>query len=174
MASSLTENSIAGDVLLTNELLIKAYPNVKKMDPVKLIAQMVKDGVIQVDALLERAISVHGKLQRESIMGRDFVDGSDAKKSTVGWASKRYKSKKGVTVYKWRNARISNLTHKKGWIRAAIADKLTNKNYFFYIPFKAYKGHNEIDIKFTEDSGPSPKGRFYQYWVKSFKDICVS
>ena len=174
MASKLTENSIAGDVLLSDELLTKAYPNANTMDPVKLIQRMVKDGVIQVDALLERAISAHGKLKRESTTGRDFIDGSDAKKSTVGWVSKQYKSKKGINVYRSRNARISNLTHKKGWLRVAVADKLTNQNYFFYIPFKAYKGLKEIDILFTEDSGPSPAGRFYQYWVKSFKDICVS
>ena len=172
MASKLTENSIAGDVLLSDELLTKAYPNANTMRPIKLIERMVKDGVIQVDALLERAISVHGKLKRESTTGRDFVDGSDAKKSTVGWCKKTYRGKTKTTVSTYRNARIANLKHKKGLLRVAVADKLTNKNYYFLIPYSAYKGHNEIDIRFTEKDGPLPVGRFYPYLVNSFKDIC--
>lgn len=85
MATTLSANSVSGDMLVFDALINKAYPRYRRRSVHNLLANMVRDGVLQIDALLEQAISREGNLIRESCEGWDFADGSDAKKAITQW-----------------------------------------------------------------------------------------
>jgi hypothetical protein len=165
MATTLGENSVAGDQTIFEDIISHAYSNFKNMDPLVLLRKMVSDGVIQMDALFEKAISVKGKLERESVEGRDFVDGSDAKKAITrpliasGQAPRRM-------------ATIKNIEGKHGVLRIIVAETLTGKTYYFKIPKEAYEGLLSIRIYFNEDGSPKD-GKWFQYECRTFKQLCA-
>jgi hypothetical protein len=166
MATNLTENSIAGDLQMFDELFKHAYPNYKRMRPENLLRKMVEDGVIQTETLLEKAISVCGKLERDSTTGRDFTDGSDAKKCiTRPCIEKRPMSGR-------RRATVQRISGKEGTLRIMVNETLTGKNYFFKIPKAAYAGMRRILFYFNEDGTPKYDSKWFQYQVSSFKELC--
>ena len=163
MATTLSENSIAGDQLIFEDIMGHAYANFKNMDPMVLLRKMVSHGVIQVDALFEQAISVKGRLPRESTEGRDFVDGSDAKKALT-----RPMLEEGKTPR--RVAQITNIEGKHGALRIIVGETLTGKTYYFKVPKSAYKSLCSIRIYFNEDGTPKD-GKWFQYRVNTFKEL---
>lgn len=164
MATTLGENSVAGDQIIFEDIISHAYANFKNMDPLVLLRKMVSDGVIQMDALVEKAISVKGKLKRESVEGRDFVDGSDAKKAlTQPQIDKRSRR---------RVATIRNIQGKHGVLRIIVGETLTGKTYYFKVPKKAYRGLPQIKIYFNEDGSPKD-GKWFQYQCNTFKQLCA-
>lgn len=172
MATSLTDNSIAGDMLIFEGIIGKAYRNAKNMDPMVLLRNMVNDGVIQVDALFEKAVSKIGKVQRESIAGRDFKDGSDAKKATTCWRISNPTKKNRYRVpYVRRVASITNLKNKRGVLRCIVAETETNKIYYFRIPYRAYKGLTTVSIYFNKDGTPKENGKFWQWRRTTFTEM---
>ena len=164
MATTLGENSVTGDQLVLNALIEYAYPNYKNMDPGELLRRMVSEGVIQMDALVEQAISLQGKLPRQSAEGRDFVDGSDAKKALTQPLVEPGKSSRRV-------ATIKNIMGKHGALRVIVAETLTGKIYFFKIPKKAYRGLGQIRIYFNEDGSPKD-GKWFKYRCYNFQELC--
>lgn len=164
MAAILTENSIAGDHMVFDDLIARAYPNWRNMSPTVLLKRMVGDGVIQVDALFEQAISVVGRLGRDSREGRDFVDGSDAKKALT------YKEVRNDRTTR-RVAKISNIEGKEGLLRVIVGETLTGKTYYFRIPREAYEGLRSIRIYWNEDGTPKD-GKWFDYQVNSFRALC--
>jgi hypothetical protein len=167
MASQLTDNSITGDSIIFEHLIGKAYRNAKNMDPITLLRNMVDDGVLQIDALVEKAISKIGKIERDSTVGRDFKDGSDAKKAITTWCIERPSGNNSLIKTSVRRvATITNLTHKRGILRCVVAETKTNEIYYFRIPYHAYKGLRTIRIYFDEDGTPKTG------WVWSWQ--CVN
>lgn len=165
MATTLGENSVAGDQILFEDIMSRAYTNFKNMDPLLLLRKMVSDGVIQMDALVEKAISVQGKLKRESVEGRDFVDGSDAKKALTQPLVEKGKAPRRV-------AAIKNIQGKHGVLRIIVAETLTGKTYYFRIPKKAYKGLLSLRIYFNQDGSPKD-GKWFNYQCRTFKQLCA-
>lgn len=164
MATTLGENSVAGDQIIFEDIISHAYSNFKNMDPLVLLRKMVSDGVIQMDALFEKAISVKGKLTRQSVEGRDFVDGSDAKKALTQPLIEKYSHRRVATV--------TNIEGKHGALRVIVAETLTGKTYYFKIPKKAYKGIRCIRIYFNADGSPKD-GKWFQYECRTFKQLCA-
>jgi len=164
MAAILTEHSVKGDSIIFEDIIEHAYSNVRNMDPMVLLRKMIAHGVIQVDALFEQAISIKGNLTRESVEGRDFVDGSDAKKTMTQWLIEAGKQTRRV-------ARVTNIEGKHGVLRIIVAETITGKTYYFKVPKKAYEGLRRISIYFNEDGTPKD-GKWFQYQCHSFKELC--
>jgi hypothetical protein len=165
MATTLGTNSIAGDQIIFEDIMGHAYSNFKNMDPLVLLRKMVSEGVIQMDALFEQAISVKGKLKRESVEGRDFVDGSDAKKALTQPMVEENKTPRRV-------AQITNIVGKHGALRIIVGETLTGKTYYFKVPKQAYQGLRSIRIYFNEDGSPKD-GKWFQYQCNTFKELCA-
>ena len=164
MATTLGENSIAGDNIIFDDIITKAYREARSMDPIVLLRKMVNDGVIQMDALFEKAISRVGKLERESTEGRDFVDGSDAKKALTQWLIEPNKTTRRV-------AQITNIIGKHGALRIIVGETLTGKTYYFKVPKRAYEGLRSIRIYFNEDGTPKD-GKWFAYRCNTFEELC--
>lgn len=165
MATCLTENSIAGDMLVFDDIINHAYEGYEKMDPAVLLRKMVNDGVLQIETLFEKSISVAGKLARDCTTGRDFVDGSDAKKCTTQWLRETGAKTRRVGT-------VTNIAGKHGNLRVIVAETLTSKIYYFNIPKNAYDGLNSIRIYFNEDGTPK-KGKWFTYECKKFTEMCA-
>ena len=164
MATRLSENSITGDLLVFDDIIQHAYRGYESMDPVSLLREMVNDGVLQIETLFEKSISMAGNLERESTEGRDFVDGSDAKKCKVQWCHE-------VGVKSRRVATVTNIVGKHGILRVIVAETLTGKTYYFKIPKHAYQGLTTVRIYFNEDGTPK-NGKCFDYECEEFKELC--
>ncbi len=107
----------------------------------------IADNLLSSGSLLEKAISVSKKLTRHSTIGKDFVDGSDAKTASVRWCSNN-------TAY---GAPIHDIFNKKGLLRCVVYERLQDKFYYFLIPRRAYalipKSSN-IEIPFELNGNP--------------------
>lgn len=157
------------DIAFFNELYPLAYPNACEITE-KQARQMVKDGVIQIEALFELSVSKIGKLKRQSIEGMDFDDKSDAKKTSVRTC--RYGS-----AYA---APISQVHTKKGSLRVMCYERKNDKFYYFVIPkfaFKHITATSNIEIPFELDGTPRRIPRravntnWWKYEVDSFKEM---
>lgn len=107
----------------------------------------IEDALLATGSLLEKAISKRKHLTRHATIGRDFVDGSDAKSASVRWASLG-------RVY---SAPIHATANKTGLLRCVIYERLNDKFYFFLIPHKAYENipkSSNIEIPFNRDGSP--------------------
>jgi hypothetical protein len=170
MASKLTKNSIAGDILIVTELAKHLKYSLAER---QLILRMTKKGMIAVETMLEEAISRVGKLTRsEHGNGEDFIDGTDAKKGVVSNNDTNTRTK-AVTI-----GRVSS---KVGDLRIMASDPLNGKLFYFRIPNHELKDKCNIKIMFGQD-GDMPKklrpntfsGRCWlNYQVKSFKELCL-
>ena len=171
MATHLTDNSIAGDSLIFEEIIKKAYKNVENTNPLTLLRKMVDDGVIQVDGLFEKAVSVVGKLERDSTEGRDFADGSDAKKATTYWQIEEPSDSNNLkNPMVRRRADIKNLKNKQGVLRCIIAETHTGKIYYFRIPGKEYQGKKKISIDFDKNGMPND-GKYWKWKCDTFTEM---
>jgi len=80
MAAIFTENAVKGDILIIQELCKQLRYSKQKT---KFFVDAAKHGVIAVETFLEQAIAKVGGLTRTNKSGRDFTDGSDAKKGVI-------------------------------------------------------------------------------------------
>jgi hypothetical protein len=142
MASKVSENTIAGDMLLVEELTKRLNIPVSER---KTFISACKYGMIAVESMLERAISYVGRIQGSTIDGQDFVDGTDAKKVIVTINDKSTMA---------RVATIGNVAKKNGALRVMVADPLVNENYYFLIPKKECTGKLTVKIFFDKKGGP--------------------
>ncbi len=128
------------------------------------------DCLLSTGKLLEAAISRAKGLTRHDTMGRDFVDGSDAKSASARWHGTSY------------GAPISDVFNKKGLLRCVVYERLQDKFYYFLIPHKAYENiskSSNIEIPFNLDGSPkrNPTARslrnvdWWQFEVPDFKGI---
>jgi len=164
MATVLTENCQKGDNLIFDQIINYAYQGITK-DTYNVLRRMVDDGVLQIETLVEQAISKAGQLERESIEGRDFVDGSDAKKAITTECVEPSKN-----TYR-RVAHISNIKGKQGILRIVVSETVNNKLHYFAIPKYAYEGLQSIRIYFNWDGTPKLGGKWFVYRCKSFEQM---
>jgi hypothetical protein len=179
MASKVTDNVVAGDILIIEEL---AKHLKYSQEERKFMIRLAKKGVIAVESLLEEAISKVGKIERYIEDGEDFKDKSDAKKAIVGIND----IKTGTRI-----ATIGNVSGKKGKLRIMIAEPLTQKLYYFIVPNEEVKGKHNIKVPFSKTGGITDKMLlkmnqknyvmsdnfseriWLKYRVNSFKELCI-
>lgn len=168
MASKNTENTIAGDKLIIEELSNHLEYTKKER---KFLLELSFNGAIAVETMLEYAISVVGDIPRSNADGEDFVDGSDAKKATV------YNTGKSRTCW------VGNVK-KNGILRVMVADAVANEIFYFKIPQWVVGMFNNrrdfLSFTFNPKGGMPDKlhvGKAsYIIWtdcrVNTFKELC--
>ncbi len=122
--------------------------------------------LLSTGSLLEAAISKAKGLTRHATIGRDFVDGSDAKSASVRWSSNN-------TSY---SAQVCNIFNKKGLLRCVVYERLQDKFYYFLIPHRAYESipkTSNIEIPFNLNGDPKrdAKCRLINWWVFEVSDF---
>lgn len=174
MASKVTNNVIAGDILIIKELSKHLKYSQEER---KFMIRLAKKGAIAVETLLEEAISKIGKLSRCIKNGQDFIDKSDAKKGIVHFHSHGISHS---TIN--RECNIGNVLGKNGKLRIMVADNLTDELFYFVVPKSAYKNKKNLNIIFNIRGG-SPSyfmnttsfnyDMWNKYRVKNFKELCL-
>jgi hypothetical protein len=155
---------IAGDPSLSlaffDHLWPYAYPRFDKIPFArKLIRSLAKDGIVNAGLLLEKAISRVGKLKRDSTVGRDFVDLSDAKSVSVRFHDGRY------------SADVKNIKTKQGALRILCYERNQGKFYYFIVPAK-YNPKTSIEIPFDLKGNPYKQGSgWWRFQVSTFNDL---
>jgi hypothetical protein len=130
------------------ELYPMIHPDVS--DEIKRHARekdMIEHRLYGSGKLLEAAISKRKGLERHDTKGMDFIDGSDAKASSVRWTS-------NGTTYA---APIKDIANKRGLLRCMVYERLQDKFYYFLIPYSAYRHipvTSNIEIGFNLDGSP--------------------
>jgi Mor family transcriptional regulator len=167
MATTLSENFQKGDHLIFDKIIHYAYDNIGE-HTYDILKSMVSDGVLQIETLVEQAISKTGNLKRESVEGRDFADGSDAKKAIT-----QPLVEAGRNSYR-RVATIKNILGKHGSLRVVVSETETGKVYYFSIPKHAYQGLYSIRIYFNWDGTPKTDSKWFRYRCDTFEEMCVT
>lgn len=125
-----------------------AYPRYARVPLVtRIMRRLVKDDLLQLGQLFEKALSQRFGLLRDSTCGRDFATGDDAKCVVVRW------SNRGQTY----SANVCNTHRKTGDLLVAVYERLQKKWYYFRIPHPAYRHvpkTSNIDIPFELDGTP--------------------
>ena len=171
-----TDNAIQYDVKVVKHLLqYLEYSSEKE----KMLLELVEEGVIQRDRVVELAMSKVGGYEITSIDGQDFSDGSDAKSVTSN--ARNNNPKLGV----WTNSfEVPKVATKIGALRIIAYNKILEKFHYFYIPrnaFKHLKGSLSINIEtFTSRIGeplftgiPDLNKKFWEYECSSFIEMAM-
>jgi len=171
MASKLTDNIVAGDMIIVEELSKHLkYTKTERM----FLKRLIKKGAIAVESLLEEAISKVGNVKRSIIDGQDFIDKSDAKKVVVHTHN--------YLQIKTRRGMIGNIANKNGKLRVMMADAFTGELFYFIIPRKECSGKTTLELTFNQRGGApqSFNGKntlcwrvWNKYRVNSFKELCL-
>ncbi len=171
-----TLNNIDEDLLFYHELKQYIWPVINK-DIDNHNVWMVENGLLQIESLLELAISKVGNLQIEHKHGQDFIDGSDAKKVTSSFRNNRVKWGDWINSYQ-----VSNVKNKNGKLRVMAWNRYANKFEYFVIPHQSFQHITGpyIEIILDRFSGhytpPTPIGgsvfcKWNQYKVDTFYDL---
>lgn len=162
MATHISENSKAGEYMIFDQIFKYAYPGATKKQ-YEFCRKMIEDGTLAVESLLELSISNLSGIEREPTKGKDFVDGSDAKKATTVLSSAKQD--------RYR-ANISNTKGKIGSLRCVIANTLANRVEYFLIPYEYHQQYkNSVKIYYSRNGELStPAVRTFRR--NSFEDLC--
>ena len=170
-----TDNAVKYDVRVFEEIY-KYVPMVTSKN-IGQWREQVSEGLIQMDRLVEKAMSNVGGFAMVSVSRMDFCDTSDAKNVV---SSHRIMSKKNRV---WRNSfLISNVKSKIGALRIMALNKKLDKFHYFYVPRYAYEHINaklEIVIEqYKSESEPQWTGipnrncKYWEYECPSFEAMC--
>jgi hypothetical protein len=170
-----TQLATAEDFKFFDFLAPYRWPN-KSPEQIALYRQLVHDGDIQIETMLENALcqTSQGRYKRIAEDHADCSDGSDAKKAVSCFRNN------DIARDHWTNSFvITNLKNKKGLIRALCLSKATGRFHFFAIPYNAYEGMNRVEITLDTSYGyrePKgvPRGKWTCFEVDSFEQLaCV-
>ena len=125
-----------------DKLIDRAYPTISD-EGKAWFRRAIKDNHRMCSHLFEMAVTEVGGIAHDPTFGKDHIDGSDCKFSTV-----RLKSH-GKTYA----ARVGDFHNKKGFLRVYVFERIQNAEYFFRIPYNAYSGYTHIEIPFYKDTG---------------------
>lgn len=141
--------------------LIPNLPKPLVGDP-KVFQRLASAGVLQRDRLFELAL-VHcsrGGFQMDSVNGRDFTDGTDAKSVTVN-----YRPDTGRP-----SIIITNVKEKEGALRVMALDPMTNTfRYYFIFDYDSVRNYDRIE--FGLDSNSKYINGECGYEVDSLKEL---
>ena len=170
-----TDNAVQYDVRMIREFA--PYLNLSACEIDNLI-KFTKMGIVQRETVAELAMSTMGDFDGDSIIGRDFDDGTDAK--TVVSVARNNNKKTG----QWTNSfMVRSVTTKTGDLRVIAYNKILDQFHYFYIPYSAYRhitGCIEIIVERMTcyDGEPQLTGipqrhlKWWEYEVSSFAELC--
>ena len=132
-----------------HKLFDYAYDNVPKTVKKWIVENMIPNGDIAIESLLETAIAKQTGLTKYSTIGYDFLNkdgspGGDAKKATVFENTMRPR----------REAKVSDFQNKIGDLYICVYEPLTDKFYYFRVPHSHYVGRSSLAIYFELDGTP--------------------
>lgn len=171
-----TLNNVNEDLLFYQELKKYVWPRISE-DKNKHNIWLVKNGLLQIETLLELAISKKGKIKIEHVWGRDFEDGSDAKKVTSVFRMNH--KEKGM----WLNSyMVRNYKTKTGALRVMAYNRYAKKFDYYVIPNHSFQHLTGPAIEIVLDSfcgkytKPTPTGEsanchWNAYKVKDFLEM---
>ena len=173
MASHYSEDQyLADEILLKKIYLYAGY--LEEHLPSLIVA--VRQGDLAMESMVENAISKVGKLRRVNMIGMDFEDGSDAKKTTV--------VNQGTVKKPSRGAGFST-KNKKGVLRVVAIDSMVNEVFYFKIPPSFYlntiQKRREIALRiYFDKNGGKPNmspnktttKEIWSFQVNTFEELC--
>jgi hypothetical protein len=136
----------------------KYNPKLSKLDQ-HTIDVLLKDNYIEVSSAFEKTVALVGKYDVISESHADLSDGSDCKLSTVYGDGRVYVGQ--VTGFK----------HKTGKLRVQLYERITNKFYYFVIPYHWYNDMVKIKIPFTFNGVPKRDNKWWNLEVKTFEEL---
>ena len=171
-----TDNAIQYDVKVVKHLL--HYLDYSK-EKQKVLLELVEEGIVQRDRIVELAMAKVGGYDITSIDGQDFSDGSDAKSTT---STARNNDKKRGS---WTNSfEVRKVATKVGALRVIGYNKILDKFHYFYIPHHAYK-HLKSNLTITIESYtvhagepvftgiPDTNKKFWEYECATFEEMAT-
>lgn len=110
---------------------------------------MIPNGDIAIESLLETAIAYTNNIKKYSTIGADFLNedgtpGGDAKKATA------FKNPNRPRL----EARVTDFHNKTGDLYICIYESVLSKFYFFNVPHDFYKDRKNLTFYFDEDGTP--------------------
>lgn len=139
---SVRESTIEEDLTYYDDLLAPIYFKGREHLINELRGDVI-NGVFQIETMHEQCLIMksEGTYGRDSVDGRDFTDGSDAKKITSRMYSKGKRH--------GGNIKLSDV--KEGLFRITLLNKKTRKFHFFAIPHCIYSQYKDMNIDFNND-----------------------
>jgi hypothetical protein len=135
-----------------NFLFKIAYPDADVTVFTWIKENMIPNGDVSTESLLETAIAKSNGIKKVSSEGYDFhckdgKPGGDAKKATAFLNPNRPR----------REAVIKQFHNKVGDLYVCVYEPLTEKFYFFRVPPRIYKGRKTLAVYFEQDGKPRRK-----------------
>ena len=141
---------------------------------------LARMGALQVSTLQELAIANLSGWLHQSLQGRDFADGSDAKYATC----RQHSSNRAY------GAKVGDLHNKRGDIRLQVLNvkgnsTATHEFFWFIIPYSEYQHitthKGNLEIPFLKDGTPNKHSRnkhtglgIWRYQVPDFTRMAIS
>lgn len=153
-----------------DKLFPLAYPRAPKEVKDWIKKNMLQQGDVAVESLLETAIAKTNKITKASSAGYDFINpdgtpGGDAKKATAFLNPHRPR----------REAVVTNFHAKIGDLYVCIYEPYLDRFYFFCIPNRVYKKRKILSFYFELDGTPRRKnmriGSYKHLWNYEVKEI---
>ena len=162
------DNDIPGDIRIVKEFGRFHLELFNKYSPEKL-EDLIEDaatGAIQSSTIVENAISFLGKIKKDATRGRDFEDGTDAKKASIAKDDPQNRTN------------VRNIKNKNGGLRIVIdTNEITNCAVpFVYvaIPYDAYQHLLSSDcLKIPVNCQGKVTGKYAIWQVSSIEDLAT-
>jgi hypothetical protein len=131
------------------------------------IALLDSSNLIDIGELAEQAISKKSKVERcsKNYPEIDLVSGKQIKHARANPDC----CKSNGNYSAWISIRNHIST-----ILAVVTDRQTGREYYFALPYSAYRhvNANTIRIPFYADGRPYKKNKWWKYQISSFKKLC--
>lgn len=183
-----TDTNVLYDVAFFNEFFPYLGYNFDEHQ-LSAIKQIVCDGLLQRDRMIELAAAKVGGLEVCSQHGQDFSDGSDMK-TVVSQMRQNIKKRDPLTEEiknkshregHWTSSfTVNKIKSKIGSLRVVAYNKILNKFHYFWIPNDAFQNINAIEIGVENYYGnvepnwtgePNRKRKWWSYEVNSFEEL---
>ena len=170
-----TDNAVKYQVRMLEEIL--PYLNVPATDVANL-RSLVAKGWLQMDRIVEEAMSNVGNFEMVSVHGMDFSDRSDAKTAVSNMRNNN--KKRGIWTHSFV---IRKVFTKVGALRVVAFNKILDKFHYFYIPHHAYAhltSSLDIQVERYAKRGEEPNWtgvpnrnlKFWEYECATFQEMC--
>lgn len=132
-----------------NVLFDHAYKNAPKVVKQWILKNMIPNGDIAIESLLETAIATENSLTKYSTEGADFLNsdgssGGDAKKASAYRNPNRPRYE----------AKVTNFQNKTGDLYVCVYEPVLSKFYYFNIPPSFYSSRKSLAFYFELDGTP--------------------
>jgi len=132
-----------------NELFDSAYKTAPKIVKKWIMENMIPNGDIAIESLLETSIAKENNITKHSTVGADFLNedgsvGGDAKKASAFLNPNRPR----------REAHVGGFQNKTGDLYICVYEPLLQKFYYFNVPYSFHSKRKTLAIYFDLDGTP--------------------